>query len=257
MPLIGFPRYPSAFPLAAAAFLALLAAIFAGTDTAQAQSPPNNPATGTPAISGTARVGELLTVDTTSIADADGLTNATFSYDWLADDGPVPVGDLARLITTENVYRIRPDDAGLAIKVQVGFTDDAGNVEVLSSATTATVVASEPAPPENFTALPGEPGELDLEWEAPSFDPTTGGLRTSTIGDGGSPHHQLHGAVAGGHKQRLSEHLRCFRGRRGKRYELHDSRARPHAPPTACESSRPTPWATVPPTGPPLRDHRL
>ena len=187
MPLIGFPRYPSAFPLAAAAFLALLAAIFAGTDTAQAQSPPNNPATGTPAISGTARVGELLTVDTASIADADGLTNATFSYDWLADDGPVPIGDLARIITTENVYRIRPDDAGLAIKVQVGFTDDAGNHEVLSSATTATVVASEPAPPENFTALPGEPGELDLEWEAPSFDPSTGGLRTSTIGDGGSP----------------------------------------------------------------------
>ena len=184
---IGFPKYPAAFPLGAAAYLALLAALFAGIDTAHAQQPPNNPATGTPAISGTARVGELLTVDTASITDADGLTNATFSYDWLADDGPSIPGDLARIITTENVYRIRPDDAGLAIKVQVGFTDDVGNHEVLSSATTATVVASEPAPPENFTALPGEPGELDLEWEAPSFDPSTGGLRTSTIGDGGSP----------------------------------------------------------------------
>ena len=186
MPLIGFPRYPSAFPLAAAAFLALLAALFAGTDTAQAQQPPNNPATGTPAISGTARVGELLTVDTSRITDADGLTNATFSYDWLADDGPSTIGDLARIRTTENVYRIRPDDVGLAIKVQVDFTDDAGNIEALSSATTATVVASEPGPPENFTALPGDPGDLDLEWKAPSFDPATGGLRTSTIGDGGS-----------------------------------------------------------------------
>ena len=184
---IGFPKYPSAFARTAAAYLALLAALFAGTDTAQAQQPPNNPATGTPAISGAARVGELLTVDTAGIADADGLTHATFSYDWLADDGPLTLGDLARIITTENVYRIRPDDVGLAIKVQVGFTDDAGNHEVLSSATTATVVASEPAPPENFSALPGEPGELDLEWDAPSFDPTTGGLRTSTIGDGGSP----------------------------------------------------------------------
>ena len=86
---IGFPKYPSAFARTAAAYLALLAALFAGTDTAQAQQPPNNPATGTPAISGTARVGELLTVDTAGIADADGLTNATFSYDWLADDGPL------------------------------------------------------------------------------------------------------------------------------------------------------------------------
>ena len=187
MPLVGFRKYPSAFPLAAAAYFALLVALFAATDTAQAQPPPNNPATGTPAISGSARVGELLTVDTASITDADGLTNATFSYDWLADDGPLIIGDLARITTTENVYRIRPDDVGLAIKVQVSFTDDAGNDEVLSGATTATVVASEPAPPENFTALPGDPGELDLEWEAPSFDPTTGGLRTSTIGDGGAP----------------------------------------------------------------------
>ena len=185
--LIGFRKYPSAFALTAAAFLALLAALFAGTDTAQAQLPPNNPPAGTPIISGTARVGELLTVDTASITDVDGLTNATFSYDWLADDGPSTIGDLARLTTTENVYRIRPDDVGLAIKVQVSFTDDAGNVEALSSATTATVVASEPAPPENFSALPDEPGELDLEWDAPSFDPATGGLRTSTIGDGGSP----------------------------------------------------------------------
>ena len=132
-------------------------------------------------------MGELLTVDTSSIADEDGLTNPTFSYDCLADDGPATIGDLARIITTESVYRIRPDDVGLAIKVRVGFTDDAGNVEVLSSATTATVVASEPAPPEQFTATPGDPGELDLEWEAPSSDPTTGGLRTSTVGDGGSP----------------------------------------------------------------------
>ena len=100
---------------------------------------------------------------------------------------PQPLAISPGFRTTENVYRIRPDDVGLAIKVQVDFTDDAGNIEVLSSATTVTVVASEPGPPEHFTALPGDPGDLDLEWEAPSFDPATGGLRTSTIGDGGSP----------------------------------------------------------------------
>ena len=37
-----------------------------------------------PTISGTAQVGE--TADTTGISDDDGLGNATFAYQWLADD---------------------------------------------------------------------------------------------------------------------------------------------------------------------------
>ena len=45
---------------------------------------PNTLATGLPAISGTARVGETLTADTTDINDDDGLNDATFSYSgWL------------------------------------------------------------------------------------------------------------------------------------------------------------------------------
>ena len=47
----------------------------------------NTPVTGAPTIGGPARVGETLTADTSGIADADGLTGATFSYQWLADDG--------------------------------------------------------------------------------------------------------------------------------------------------------------------------
>ena len=46
----------------------------------------NNPATGKPTISGTAQVGEALTADTSGIADVDGLDDAIFSYQWLADD---------------------------------------------------------------------------------------------------------------------------------------------------------------------------
>ena len=50
----------------------------------------NSPATGAPTISGTAQVGETLTADTSGVSDADGLTNATFTYQWLADDADVP-----------------------------------------------------------------------------------------------------------------------------------------------------------------------
>ena len=47
---------------------------------------PLSPATGAPTINGTARVGESLTASTSEIADADGLANASFTYQWLADD---------------------------------------------------------------------------------------------------------------------------------------------------------------------------
>ena len=49
-------------------------------DQQEAQSPP----TSAPTITGTAQVGETLTADTTGIADADGLENATFTYQWIA-----------------------------------------------------------------------------------------------------------------------------------------------------------------------------
>ena len=42
----------------------------------------NIPATGAPAIGGTAQVGEMLTVNTSSIADANGLSGVTISYQW-------------------------------------------------------------------------------------------------------------------------------------------------------------------------------
>ena len=49
----------------------------------------NNPATGVPTISGTVQVGEALTADTSGITDEDGLTNVSFSYQWLADDADI------------------------------------------------------------------------------------------------------------------------------------------------------------------------
>ena len=95
-----------------------------------ADTPGNSPATGAPAITGTAQVGETLTANTSGISDADGLSNATFSYQWLADDTAIQGA-------TGFTYTLADADAGKAIKVQVSFTDDAGNSEGLTSAATA------------------------------------------------------------------------------------------------------------------------
>ena len=48
------------------------------------QSSPNSPATGATTITGTAQIGNTLTVDITVISDDDRLKNATFTYRWVA-----------------------------------------------------------------------------------------------------------------------------------------------------------------------------
>ena len=54
----------------------------------------NTTATGEPTITGTIRVGETLTANTTDLSDSDGLNNATFTYQWLADDADITDGRL-------------------------------------------------------------------------------------------------------------------------------------------------------------------
>ena len=92
----------------------------------------NSPATGAPTISDTAQSGETLTADTSGIADSDGLTGATFAYQWLADDAAIGGA-------TASTYTITSGEQGKTIKVTVTFTDDAGNEESLTSDATAAV----------------------------------------------------------------------------------------------------------------------
>ena len=104
----------------------------AATDPVAAR--PNSPATGAPTIAGTAQVGQTVTADTSGIADTDGLANATFSYQWLADDTEI-AGH------TGLTYTLADTDEAKAIKVEVSFTDDVGNDESLTSAATDAVAA--------------------------------------------------------------------------------------------------------------------
>ena len=140
------------------------------TDTVEAAPTPNSPATGAPTISGTAQVGETLTADTSGIADADGLANATFSYQWLADDT-----DIAG--ATGLTYTLTDSEESKAIKVQVSFTDDADNRETLTSAATGAVAGAQPTdPPAKPTGLDATAthDSVSLTWDDPGDDTITG-----------------------------------------------------------------------------------
>ena len=132
----------------------------------------NRPATGAPTISGTPQVGETLTVHTSGIADADGLDNAEFSYQWGASGIGIPGA-------TGSTYTISEEDESLHIQLLVSFTDDAGNRETLRSEATDTVAGA----PEQEEPVEEEPVEQEPETPQPPGAPS--GL-SATLNDDGS-----------------------------------------------------------------------
>ena len=132
--------------------------------------PDNSPATGAPSITGTVQVGETLTANTSGIADADGLSNVRYEYQWLADNADISGA-------TNATYTLADTDEGKAVKVQVSFTDDASNGETLTSAATAAVAAAEPTePPSKPRGLSATAthGQVVLTWNDPQDDSITG-----------------------------------------------------------------------------------
>ena len=109
------------------------------TVTGPAEAPPTNTsAAGAPTISGTPQVEQTLTADTSPITDEDGLTNVSYSYQWIAGGS-----DIAG--ATGSTYTLTASEQGQTIQVRVTFTDDADNEETLTSEATAEVTAA-PAP---------------------------------------------------------------------------------------------------------------
>ena len=96
--------------------------------------PGNNAATGAPVISGTPRVGETLTAAPGNVADEDGLTGATYAYQWVrvGADGSSDPEDIEG--AGSSTYTLTRADAGKRIKVRVSFTDDFSNEEARTSA---------------------------------------------------------------------------------------------------------------------------
>ena len=114
-------------------------ASFSGEAVTNATAAVNNAPTGVPKISGTARVGETLTASETGIADTDGLTGASFAWQWTANDG---VSDAEIANATEQTYTLTSSEEGKTIEVRVTFTDDGGTEETVVSDATETVAAA-------------------------------------------------------------------------------------------------------------------
>ena len=95
-------------------------------------------ATGSPSIWGTAKVGHKLTASTGGIRDPDGLPT-TFTYQWIRVDGSSE-SNIAS--ATSSSYTLVAADQGKTIKVKVGFTDNGGTAESLTSDATGAVEAA-------------------------------------------------------------------------------------------------------------------
>ena len=75
-------------------------------------------------------VGDMLEAGTEPVDDSDGLSAATFSYQWIRSDAN---GESDIAGANGATYILVADDDGKWIKVRVSFTDDAQNQEAVTS----------------------------------------------------------------------------------------------------------------------------
>ena len=148
--------YPTMKALGAATLALVLAVVVLITLPRAVQAAAGD-ATGEPVITGTPQVAQVLTADTFSIDDPDGISGANFSYQWIrvaSDDTETDISS-----ATNSTYRLTTDDSGATIKVKVSFTDDAGNAESLTSvAFPSTGTVTTPAGPVPVSASTGVAG---------------------------------------------------------------------------------------------------
>ena len=123
-------------------------------------------ATGAPTITGTAAVGQPLAVDLTGIADADGLANVSYSYQWVRVDADGLSNAVDITDATDATYTLDDADLGTTLKVRVTFDDDGGSTETLTSPATVTVTTAAGAPdsPRTLSATVGV-GQVVLVWQ--------------------------------------------------------------------------------------------
>ena len=146
-------------------------------------TPVNDPATGKPTISGTRQAGQTLTASTAGIADVDGLPDS-FTYQWLRVDSDGASNPITISGETSSTYTVTAADVGKRARVQVGFTDEDGTSEELTSNATGTVQARNTinAAPTASDATVVTDEDTDYVFQATDFgfaDMNTGGILVS------------------------------------------------------------------------------
>lgn len=148
----------------------------------------NIAATGAPVISdATPTEGEILSVDTSGIADENGLGTGGFTYQWqVSSDNGATWSDIDG--ATEATYAPTNDmggvngQPGVSLRVSTTFTDAMGNIETLFSAPTGSVG-------DNWTGT----GAQDLFLGGPGDD-IANGLAGNDLLMGGAGDDRLNGA---------------------------------------------------------------
>ena len=146
-------------------------------DTVEVRLVDESAATGQPTISGTALVGETLTADTSGIADADGLTSVSYSYQWIRVLDTVETEISG---ATSSTYMLVADDVGKTIRVKVTFTDDADNPETAISdafPSSGTVLADTTAPAVDTATVLSVGDRISIVFDE-NLDATASGMVT-------------------------------------------------------------------------------
>ncbi|WP_223504071.1 peroxidase family protein [Pseudomonas sp. BF-R-24] len=100
----------------------------------------NNAPTAGPTILGFAFPDQVLTADTSSIIDVDGLSNAQFTFQWQETNGVTFVDIVG---ATASTFMLGLAQVGDQVRVVVSYVDDFGVAESIASDATAPVAAGE------------------------------------------------------------------------------------------------------------------
>ncbi|PIB93995.1 DUF4347 domain-containing protein [Caulobacter sp. FWC2] len=95
---------------------------------------PNTSPTGTVTVTGTATEDQVLTADTSALADADGL--GTLHYQWQRSNG----AGWDNIGADQATYTLNDPDVGKTIRVAVTYTDGQSTAEAVNSTPTATII---------------------------------------------------------------------------------------------------------------------
>ena len=161
---------------------------FAGTSSYNftTVAPTNRVPTGTVVIAGTPTQGQVLTLNTASLADSDGL--GTLSYQWLRSSGII-----AGAVSSS--YTLTQSDVGATIAAIVSYTDGIGVLESVQSTATATVANVNDAPLGSVTisSAASQGGVLTANTSALTDPDGLGALQYQWLRDGAT----IAGAISG------------------------------------------------------------